>query len=223
VNSVTINSSGAIAMVAGTDGSTTAFSETRAAAGGPPLIPTTSIEIAQVRVITKSAGVITSAQIFSVIGTHRETASYPQYTVDYSTGTITFLAALPDSHTGPTPKQTFASYAAPIFSEVALADAFTAPETSNSVSSTQIYNTTLGSTSSTLGQGGFTAYLENGVNDTLVTLKNQNLWFRFYPDRYASPYVLCQGKLGIARTWPAGDNIQAACTISAESAAIEVG
>lgn len=223
INSITVNSSGAIAVVAGTDGSTTAFSETRAAAGGPPLIPTTSIEIAQVRVITNTAGVITEAQIFTTIGTHRETASYPQYTTSYIDGSITFLAALPDIHTGPTPKQTFASYAAPIFAEVSLADAFTAPETSNSVSSTQIYNTTLGSTSSTLGQGGFTAYLENGVNDTLVSLKNENLWFRFYPDRYASPYLLCQGKLGISRTWPAGDNIQAACTISAESAATEVG
>jgi len=48
------------------------------------------------------------------------------------------------------------------------------------------------------------------------------LWFKFFPDRYASPYILCQGKLGISRTFPAGDSLQAACTISASEAASEV-
>ena len=37
-----------------------------------------------------------------------------------------------------------------------------------------------------------------------------------------SPYILSQGKLGISRTFPAGDNIAAACTISATEAASEV-
>ena len=91
-----------------------------------------------------------------------------------------------------------------------------------SVSSTQIYGTTLGSSSSTLGQGSFTAYLQDGVTDGLVGLKNQILWFRFYPDRYKSPYMLTQGKLGISRTFPAGDNLAASCTISASDAATEV-
>jgi len=222
VNSITVNSSGAFAVVAGTDGSTTAFSETRAAAGGPPLIPVGSIEVAQVRVISNTAAVITAAQIFQVIGTHRETASYPQYTVNYSEGTITLLAALPLIHTGVVAKAIYASYAAPIFAEIALADAFKAPETTHAVSSTQIYNTTLGSSKATLGQGAFTAYLDDGVTDPLVELKNEYLWFRFYPSRYSSSYLLCQGKLGINRTWPAGDNIQAACTVSATSAALEV-
>jgi hypothetical protein len=222
VNSITVNSSGAIAVVAGTDGGSTTFSETRAAAGGPPLIPVGSIEIAQVRVTSNTSAVITAAQIYQVIGTHRELASYPQYTVDYSAGSITFLVALPDAHTGPTPRAVYASCAAPIFAEIALADAFKAPETTHSVSSTQIYNTTLGSAKETLGQGSFTAYLDDGVTDTLVTLKNEYLWFRFYPDRYASGYILAQGKLGITRTFPAGNNISAACTISATTAASEV-
>jgi hypothetical protein len=85
-----------------------------------------------------------------------------------------------------------------------------------------VYGSTLGSTSSTLGQGKFTAYLNNGVADALVTLKNAILWFKFFPDRFASSYVLCQGKLGIARTFPAGDAIQAACTISASATSTEV-
>jgi hypothetical protein len=137
-------------------------------------------------------------------------------------GTVRFLDVLPAIHTGPTPKRTFASYASPIFADIALASDFVPPETTHSVTSTQVYGTTLGSSSSTLGQGSFTAFLNNGVNDPLVALKNEVLWFRFYPDRYATPNLLCQGKLGIARTFPAADSIQAACTISASAAATEV-
>lgn len=222
VLSITVNSSGALAVVAGTDGATTAFSETRGAAGGPAYIPVGSIEIAQVRLTTSTAAPVAASEIYAVVGLHVERADFPLYDVHYDEGTVEFLAALPAVHTGDLPKGVFASYASPIFGEVALASDFVPPETSHSVSSTQVYGTTIGSTSSTLGQGSFTAYLANGVSDALVQLKNEKLWFRFYPDRYASPYILAQGKLGIARTFPAGDQIQAACTISAETSAIEV-
>ncbi len=222
VLSITVNGSGALAVVAGTDGATTAFSETRGAAGGPALIPVGSIEIAQVRLTGSAAALVTAAEIFAVVGLHVERADFPMFNVAYDQGAVEFLAALPAIHTGDLPKGVFASYASPLFGEVALASDFTAPETSHSVSSTQVYGTTIGSTSSSLGQGGFTAYLDSGVGDALVQLKNEKLWFRFYPDRYKTPYLLCQGKLGISRTFPAGDQIQAACTISAESAAVEV-
>jgi len=222
VCSITVNSSGAIAVVAGTDGASAAFSETRAAAGGPPLIPVGSIEIAQVRLTTSAAAVITAGQIFAVVGVHTEMANYPLFNTNNDDGTVEFLSALPLIHTGTVPKAVYASYASPIFAEVALASDFVPPETSHSVSSTQIYGTTLGSTSKSLGQGSFTAYLQDGITDGLVALKDQSLWFRFYPDRYKAPYLLTQGKLGIARTFPAGDGIRAACTISASKAADEV-
>ena len=222
VCSITINAAGSIAVVAGTDGAGTTFSETRAATGGPPLIPVDSIEIAQVRVTTSAAGAVAASEIYQVVGLHTERADFPLWTVNYDEGSVTFLDALPEIHTGTVPKKVYASYAEPIFADVALASDFVPPETSHSVTSTQVYGTTLGATSSTLGQGTFTAYLENGVSDALVSLKNQNLWFKFFPDRYATPYLLCQGKLGISRTFPAGDTIQAACTINAASAAVEV-
>ena len=222
VCSVTINSSGAIAVVAGADSGSAAFSETRAANGGPPLIPVGSVEIAQVRVKTQAAGAVAASEIFQVVGTHLERADFPLWDVDYGAGSVTFLDALPEIHTGPVCKKVYASYASPIFADVALASDFVPPETAHSVSSTQVYGTTLGATSSTLGQGSFTAYLNTGVSDALVVLKNATLWFKFFPDRYASPYILCQGKLGISRTFPAGDSLQAACTISASEAASEV-
>src|SRR5574337_973030 len=221
INSVTVNSSGALAMVAGTDGSTTAFSETRGAAGGPPYIPTGSIEIAQVRFTSNTAAAVASSEIYSVVGLHTERADFPLYDVNYGSGSVSFLSALSLIHTGDVAKAVYASYASPIFADVALASDFVPPETTYTVNSTPIYGTTLGSSSSTLNQGTFTAYLSNGVTDALVSLKGENLWFKFFPDRYATPYVLTQGILGISRTFPAGDNIQAACTISAESAAAE--
>jgi antitoxin (DNA-binding transcriptional repressor) of toxin-antitoxin stability system len=222
INSITVTSAGALAAVTGTDGATTDFSETRAAAGGPPLIPTGSIEIAQVRVISNVAAPLTAAEIFQVIGLHTERADFPLYDIDYGTGGVTFLAALPLIHTGPVAKAVYASYGSPLFADVALASDFVPAETSHRITSTQVYGTTIGSTSSTLNQGSFTAYLQNGVGDPMVTLKNAILWFKFYPDRYAADYILTQGKLGISRTFPAGDQIQAVCTISASSAAQEV-
>jgi hypothetical protein len=220
ITSITINAAGSIAAVAGS--AHTAFSETRGASGGPPYIPVDSVELAQVRVNSTTAAVVAAGEIFQVVGLHRERADFPLFSINYSLGSVTFLAALPLIHTGDTPKRTHASYSTPIFGDVPLASDFVPPETSNSITSTQVYGTTLGSTSSTLNQGTFTAYLEDGVSDGLVSLKNETLWFRFYPDRFKLPNLLCQGKLGIARTFPAGDSIQAACTISAEAAAREV-
>jgi hypothetical protein len=232
VISLTVTSAGALAAVAGTDGSTTAFSETRAAAGGPPLIPTGSIEIGQVRYTSNTAAPVAASEIFQVVGLHVERADFPLYDINYGPtivggvqtlagGSVTFLEALPEIHTGPIPKAVYASYASPIFADVALASDFVPPETSNSVTSTQVYGTTIGASSATLNQGTFTAYLTNGVTDALVLLKNATLWFKFFPDRYASPYLLCQGVLGVGRTFPVADQIQSACTISASSAAVE--
>lgn len=222
INSITIDSTGAVVVVAGTDGTTTAFSETRGAAGGPPFIPVDSIEIGQVRVTSNTAAVITAAQIYSVVGVHRESANFPLFEIDNGAGGVKFLSAIPKIHTGTVAKKVFASYAAPIFAQVSLASDFVPPENSHSVTSTQIYGTTLGSTTSSLGQGTFTAYLEDGVSDPLVLQKDNVLWFRFYPDRYKSPYILCQGKLGISRTFPAGADIQAACTVNSTKAAKEI-
>lgn len=222
VNSITVTSAGAIAVIAGTDGGSTTFSETRGAAGGPPYIPVGSVEVAQVRTTTSAAAVIATTEIFQVVGVHREKYDYPVWDEVNSDGEVHFVAALPAIHTGDLPKKVYASYYAPIFAEISLATDFQPPENTHSVSSTQIYNKTIGSTSKSLGQGSFTAYLNDGVSDALVGEKDQKLWFRFYPDRYKTPYMLTQGTLGITRTFPAGDNIQAACTISAEETAVEV-
>jgi hypothetical protein len=222
ISAITVTSAGAIAVVKGTDSASTAFSETRGAAGGPPFIAVGSIEIAQVRTTSNVAAAITAAEIYQVVGLHQERYDYPVWDTETESGQITFADSLPLIHTASVPKIVSASFAEPIFSDVQLSSDFVPAETSHSVSSTQVYGSTVGSSSSSLGQGSFNARLSDGVSDALVKEKNNFLWFRFYPDRYKTNYMLTQGKLGISRTFPAGDSIQAACTISAEKESSDV-
>lgn len=233
-SSVTITSAGAIAVVKGEDG--TAFSTTRGAAGGPPYIPLDSIEIGQVWLSSATPAAVESTEIKQVIGTHQERYDYPTWevkTYNVENGIlgyagIVFASALPLIHSATSPvagaaKAVYAQYYEPSFTDIPRSSDFVPPETSYSVSSKQIYGTTLGSSSSSLGQGTFTAYLTDGISDGLLREKGQNLFFKFFQDEdNSTPYLLCQGMLGVSRTYPAGDQIQAACTISAETAAVEV-
>jgi hypothetical protein len=228
-SSITINSAAAIAVVKGTDG--TAFSATRGAAGGPPFIPVGSIEIAQVWLSSATPAAIAASEIKQVIGTHCEKYDYPTWTearFNVSSGIlgnagIVFASALPLIHTGSLPKGVYAQYYEPVFTDISSSSDFVPAETTHSVSSKQIYGRTLASSSSSLNQSTFTAYLEDGISDGLLSLKNEILFFRFFQNALNStPYVLQQGKLGISRTFPADDLIQASCTVSPESAAVEV-
>ena len=233
-SSITVNSAGAIAVVKGTDG--TAFSVTRGAAGGPPYIPLDSIEIAQVWLSSATPATITAAEIKQVVGTHCERYDYPTWEenrFNVSGGVmgnagIIFASALALIHSAASPiagvaKQVFAQYYEPNFTDVPKSSDFVPPETTYSVTSKQIYGQTLGASSASLNQGAFTAYLQDGISDGLLQLKGANLFVKFFQNRLNSvPYILTQGILGISRQFPAGDQISAACTVSAEEAAVEV-
>lgn len=213
INSITINSSGVITNVEGTDGAS--FVTTRNAAGGPPFIPVGSIEIAQVKLDSSTAAVVETSEILQVPGSSQERYDYPSWTEDPFTGQITFASALTADHTGSAIKGVYGEVYEPSFVELELASDFVAPEKSHSVSSTQVYGDTVGSSSESLGQGSFSCFLKDGITDAIVGLKDEVLFFKFFPDRNKAPYLLCYGKLGISRTYPAADNIKAACTISA--------
>jgi hypothetical protein len=215
INSITIDSSGAYAVVTGTD--STAFVETRGAAGGPPFIPVGSIEVAQVRTTSVTAAPITAAEIFAVPGTHREEALYPVVTINHAEGTVTASSALPLSHTGGVTKRIYASYNEPQFIELTNVTDFVAPEDSVSVTSTQIYQGTLGATTKSVKAGGFTAYLDNGVADAFLAQEGEKLWFKFLPDAAGDDYVLCNGTVGMNVSYPAGANINAKVVIAAEN------
>jgi len=135
---------------------------------------------------------------------------------------VEFDSALPLIHTGPSAKPVYAEYYEPTFANIPKSADFVPPEESHSMTSTQIYGGTVGASSKSLGQGSFTAYMESGIYEGFEQLKGENLWFKFYPDRTKSPYIACQGILGVTRSFPAGDSIKAACTISAESLADDI-
>jgi len=221
VNSVTITSVGAVAVLTGTSGASAAFSEVRGDAGGPPYIPVGSIEIAQVRTTTSAAAPIVSGEIFDTIGSHTEKSDFPVYTASNSDGTLTFDVALPAIHTGDVSKAVYASYAEPIFTEQPFANDFVPAETTHSTSSTQVYGATIGASSQTLNQGSFTAILSDGITDNILSRKNETLWFRYYQDKFKSAHILTQGKLGVSRTFGAADNPQVSCTISPDTASVD--
>jgi hypothetical protein len=221
VNSITVNSSGAVAVIAGTDSLSAAFTETRGAAGGPPFIPVGSIELAQVRVVTSANAALTPAQIFKVVGTHREMATFPAFTVDNFTGSVTFEAPIAASHTGNLAKGVFASYAEPIFTEQKFGNDWVPAETAHSVSSTNTYSGPRGSTSSTLNQASFTAILNDGITDGILSMKNQNIMVRFYQNKFRTPFMLTQGLLGISRTFNVDNDPAVTCTISSNAPSVE--
>jgi len=225
INSITIDSAGAYAAVAGT--ATTAFSPTRGGAGGPPSIPLASVEIGQVRLTSTTPGVITSGEIFQVVGTHQERYDYPVWAENPLEGSVTFASALPVIHGGTAgaaasaTKLVYLKAATPIFAEISRARDWVPAETSNSVNSEQYYDSTVGSYSSSLGQASFTASLNDGVTDALLAKKGANLLFKFMPDKNKVPYQLTQGVLGVSRTFVAGANPTASFTVSASLASVD--
>lgn len=231
INSVQITSAGAVSIVSGT--AHTAFSEVRDAAGGPPLILVGSIEIAQVRLGAVAAAPISADEIYDVVGQHCERYDYPVYDVNnigkglaYTVAAeenahIKFSSVLPASHTGAVSKRVYIQFYEPVMSDLSKTLDFKPVENTHSVASTQYYGGTVGARSSSIGQGGFTALLNTGVSDDLIKEKDHVLTVKFFPDRLKTQYILTQGKIGLTRTFPAGGQIQAACTISAESVSAE--
>lgn len=214
ITSITVDNSGAIVPVAGTDG--TAFSETRGANGGPPLIPVSSIEIAQVRTSSVTSAVITQDEIYQIVGVSQERADYPVYQANPLAGTVTFADALPESHTGPVAKRVYARVATPVFAEIPRARDWVSAENSNSVTSEQYYDGTIGALSSSLGQATFTASLTDGITDAVVGKVGLNLIFKFMPDKNKVPYELTQGVLGMTKTNAAGANPSGSFTVTPE-------
>jgi len=232
VNSVYVGSDGAIAVVAGTIGASTTFSDTRDGAGGPPYIPVGGIEIGQIRVTTNTAAVVTAAQIFQVVGTHVDRYDFPDWT-EYPLGKgynadstneikshIKFSSGLSATQTGGTYKHVYVQYYTPSYAEVMKTLDFVPAEDSHSVSSTQYYDGTTASKASSLGQCSFTALLSNAVNDTILGEQDQIITVKFWPNRNKDPYILTQGTLGTARSFPVADQNQAACTLSAEEGSV---
>ena len=224
IASVVVDESGDYAIVHGS--AAASFTESRGAGGGPPLIPQGQIEVGQIRLSSETGAVIAASEIYQVEGTHKEMALVPTWTEDYAEGEVEFISNLPEIHVADgddnKTKQVWAEVYTPMFANLEPASDFVPIETTHSTTSTEVYGGAIGASSSSLGQATFTVYLRDGVTDPLIALKNTRMWVKFFPHRLRSPYMLTLGTLGISRTFPAGDNMQAACTLTGNMPTVEV-
>jgi hypothetical protein len=226
IYSVQAKSDGTYEVIKGTEGS--GFSETRAAAGGPPLITATSSEIGWVKYDSQVAAAIAADEIKSIEGTSLERFDGPTWNVKYknvSNGIlgyagILFTAALPAIHTGPATKDVYASWHTPSFAELNRAYDWKPPALSISVNSTAVYSDVVGAVNSSVGAGTFSALTQTNIHDNILRVGGKLIWFKYFQDRLeTSRYQVSQGHLAVDQDNPAGDNISISCTLGAESVA----
>lgn len=232
VNSITMDDTGAIAVVAGTDSSDTSFSATRGAAGGPPEIPADSVEIGQIRVTTSAAGAIAATEIFETPGTHQERFDSPTWQLPVNTvgkglqadtasekyAHVKFDEALDAIHASGAYKKVYIKYYTPSFTEIQRGVDFVPVGNSHSVNSTPVYgNKTIGSQSSSIGQGGFTAYMTDNITDALLLREDKVTTIRHYADRNKTAYDLTQGTLGFSPKNPVDNQNSVDVSITAET------
>lgn len=219
INSLTVTSAGAWAVVAGT--ASTAFSETRGAAGGPPFIPVGSAEVGQIRLTSITSAAVLASEIYQSPGVHQERYDFPVYSVDAIRGQISFASALPAIHTGSVPKQVYARVATPVFAPLGRTKDWKPAEATSSVSSDNYYDGPVGSVSSSIGQASFTAVLADGVTDAILAIDGQERMFKFLPDKNKTAYQITQGIFRKARTYSVGANPTMSATISASAASVD--
>ncbi len=239
IHSYTMASDGSISVLPGVISADTTFSETRGAAGGPPLIPVNSIELGQVRTTASTAAPITAAEINQVIGTHTERYDFPGWdefnlgkgnkadTGPEENAHIRFANALPLIHTGTVAKAVWQTHNVPIFSDLARAVDFVPADNAHSVSSEEYYGAgsgnvgTIASTSSSLNQGSFVALVGDNITDAIIGGRDNVVTVKFFPDADKTPFILTQGTLGVERSFPTSGQNKATCTISAETESVD--
>ena len=228
VTSVTMASDGSIATVKGTEGASTAFSETRGAAGGPPLIPVNSVELFQIRTTASTAAAVTASEIYQVVGTHTERYDYPGWTENNvgdgayaeesakQNAYIEFDSALPAIHTGTVTKAIYIKWYTPQLANLGRTIDFVPADNTHSSNSEEYYGGTVSSTSSSLGQCSFTVFGTDGIGDNVMSLRDYVVTAKFFPDRNKSAYILTQGKLGTSRSFPNSAQNKINCTLTPE-------
>lgn len=216
-NAVTVDSTGAITVVQGTE--STAFSATYGAAGGPPLIPVGSVLLGYVKYTSTTAAVVQASEIDQTIGTAQEYYTYPALTVDPIAGTITADTALPLNHTGPVTKRISAKVSTPNFALLEFATNWKPAKNQATLNSTQYYRKTRGAATLALQAASFDVSLDSGLaaTDLLIAamVGNPTLLFKFQPDLNKLPYSITQGIPSYTETNTAGAHPTATVTIAA--------
>lgn len=238
INSVVCNSSGVLSVVTGDEG--TEFSSTRGDTGGPPSIPIGSIEVGQVKFTSITDAAVAISEIAqSAEANQQERADYPLWNTPNTVGDgnqatdadkenayLQFYSAIPMIH-GATPgdaatarKPVYAEWHIPVLATIPDCVDFVPAEESSSVSSTTIYRKSLASSSKSLAAASFTAYMTDGITDQLQRLDGDELLFKFFQDENKEPYIVTQGIMGGARSFPADNEITKSVTIAARTKSV---
>lgn len=228
IDSITMTSAGAIAVVEGTEAADAVFIATRGGDGGPPLIPVDSVEIGQVRMNTSASAVITESMIYQDIGTHQERFDYPVFETN-NTGFgllatvpakknafVEMASALPDIHTGPIAKKIYAKVYSPTFVTLPRSKDFVPATESASVTSEEYYRVVVGSTSTSLSAGSLSLGMTDNVTDAIWSADGYVTTFKHFPDQNKTPYILTQGTVSITPANPKSAQNNATVTIAAE-------
>lgn len=225
---VTVTDAGAIAVVAGADSLSSAFSNVYGAAGGPPLIPVDSSKLFDVRLTDDTPAPILASEIvhnteFAEVFTIHETGFGDHSEEALRRRAHIFMGReLPLIHTGPATRRIYADIAEPQKTLISYTKDFKAAEVSSSITSTQFYTELDAEDSDSLAAGGFTAKLVNGVSDLILASRKKVRTFWFYQNKDQSDHVLTQGKVSVARTWEVSGRTMAAVVIAAKQASVEI-
>jgi len=62
--------------------------------------------------------------------------------------------------------------------------------------------------------------MTDNISGALLNEQDKVITVKFWPDRNKNPYVLTQGEIGVARTYPVANQNKADVTIAAENASV---
>ena len=237
--SVIMDDAGAINEVEGTEG--TEFSDTRGAAGGPPLIPVDAVELGQVRFSSQGSAVITADEIYQDVGNHAEYADYPvPETFNIGSGIkaesaaeryahVKFNEVLPPSHDGGVPKRVYIKYYVPVFTVMPRVSDYKPAALGISKSSVSIYEGSgvsgaIGSMKAdSVGDVSFTVYTNDNITDGILREEGEIISVKFWQDANKAPYILSQGMLGVDTDFPTNSPNTLSATVYCEKPSVRYG
>lgn len=223
------------AVVTGTEG--TSFSTTRGTAGGPPLIPVGSIQVAQVKMSSQTSAVVLASEISQSAsqGTQErfDTPGWETYNLGLGNQTfadaeknahVKFNSALPLTHTANVPKRVYCVVNEPDYTTVQESLDWVPSEPQISATSTQKHRKTTNTTSESLTSASFNIYWNNPTTDALRKKEGRKLTFKVWPDQnITDEYELTQGYISFTSTNPVAADMGAAATVVSETQTVRFG
>ena len=224
ITSVVIDATGVVNVNQGLKGA--ALSTTRGAAGGPPILAAEEIELGQVKYTSETSAPVAAAEIFQLVGVHRERFDFPgweTYTLPSRDGTIAggtmqFVASLGDTHVA-SPKHVYGYYSEPGLTRLNPISNFSPPARVHSITSIPIYGGAIAIWSTSMTQGSFSVYLISGISGWVFGLQDTIATITFCPDQYGA-CLTAQGMCSVKASFPAGSLPVATVTMTSLDGAI---